>query len=89
MMHKSTEDGAWFAPKRYGYGSGLPIAWQGWLVIAAYVATLAGIGLLNQMGTGGSRTAAFVLFLLATGLFLVITARRTRGGWKWRSGKED
>ncbi len=22
-------DALWFAPKRYGYGAGLPIAWQG------------------------------------------------------------
>ena len=25
----------WFAPKRYGYGSGMPIAWQGWVLSAA------------------------------------------------------
>ena len=29
-----SDDGPeWFAPKRYGYGAGLPIAWQGWAVI--------------------------------------------------------
>jgi hypothetical protein len=22
----------WFAQKRYGFGAGLPIAWQGWLI---------------------------------------------------------
>ena len=33
---KMSDDGPeWFAPKRYGYGSGLPIAWQGWAVMAA------------------------------------------------------
>ena len=21
---------SWFAPKRYGYGAGAPISWQGW-----------------------------------------------------------
>lgn len=29
MFHKFLEDGDWFAPKRFGYGAGLPIAWQG------------------------------------------------------------
>ena len=24
------DDKPWFAPKRFGYGAGLPIAWQGW-----------------------------------------------------------
>ena len=28
-----SDDPEWFAAKRYGYGSGLPIAWQGWAVI--------------------------------------------------------
>ena len=26
----------WFAPKRYGYGSGLPISWQGWAVLLGF-----------------------------------------------------
>ena len=34
-------EGDWFAPKRFGYGAGLPIAWQGWVVMAAYFATVA------------------------------------------------
>ena len=28
----------WFAPKRYGYGAGLPISWQGWAVTVAFIA---------------------------------------------------
>ena len=28
----------WFAPKRYGYGSGLPISWQGWVLTLGFVA---------------------------------------------------
>lgn len=27
----------WFPAKRYGWGWGLPIAWQGWLTLAAFV----------------------------------------------------
>jgi hypothetical protein len=30
----------WFAPKRYGYGAGLPITWQGWAVTLAYVGVI-------------------------------------------------
>ena len=36
-MTPETHDTAWFAPKRYGYGSGLPIAWQGWALMIGYV----------------------------------------------------
>ena len=30
----------WFAPKRYGLGAGLPIAWQGWAVLAVFIAII-------------------------------------------------
>lgn len=92
MLHKLFDDTAWFAPKRYGYGSGLPVRREGWLLCAAYLMTLAGIGFLDrtgqQPGGGGLRAIAFTLFLLVTGLFCTITARHTRGGWKWRWGKD-
>jgi hypothetical protein len=32
----------WFPAKRYGWGWGLPVRWQGWLVFAAYAALLYG-----------------------------------------------
>lgn len=90
MLHRIKDDGAWFAPKRFGYGAGWPIAWQGWLVLAAYVAAMAGAALLASNGHGkGGRAAGFALMLMLTGLFMVIAARRTRGGWKWRRGGEE
>ena len=34
-----SDDGPeWFAPKRFGYGSGLPISWQGWAITVAFMA---------------------------------------------------
>jgi hypothetical protein len=30
----------WFPKKRYGWGWGLPVRWQGWLVFALYAALL-------------------------------------------------
>ncbi len=35
------DDKAWFTPKRYGYGAGLPVAWQGWALLAGVVGLLA------------------------------------------------
>lgn len=35
----------WFPAKRYGWGWGLPITWQGWVVLAAYVGLIA-VGVL-------------------------------------------
>ena len=35
------DDDAWFAPKRYGYGTSLPIAWQGWAILIGYILLIA------------------------------------------------
>jgi hypothetical protein len=76
----------WFAPKRYGYGSGLPIAWQGWAVLLGYVAILVALALtLHRNGPLQFVAAAIPL----TVVFAVVCARTTRGGWRWRWGEED
>ena len=74
---------AWFAPKRYGYGAGLPISWQGWLVCLVYavVVTLAAL-LLPQRTILG-----FVaIMIVASALLIFVCAKKTRGGWHWRWG---
>jgi hypothetical protein len=75
----------WFAPKRYGYGAGLPIAWQGWAVMAAFfvMAATAAIFFADRPLTFASILAP------ATIILMVITARTTRGGWRWRWGEDD
>ena len=85
-MHKLIDKGSWFAPKRYGFGAGLPIAWQGWALLGSYIGLLAGIGMMADSAAGGTRAAAFALFLIATATFIEIARRRTEGGWRWRWG---
>jgi len=75
----------WFAPKRYGYGSGLPISWQGWAVTIGFVASVAILVRLFQ--DEPIRLIASLAPVMAA--FLVICARTTRGGWRWRWGDED
>lgn len=79
----------WFAAKRYGYGAGLPISWQGWALTAAYFAIIAAVGWLDHQTDGRVRVIGFVLFVTATATFLSLVHRRTAGGWKWRWGKHD
>jgi hypothetical protein len=49
----------WFPAKRYGWGWGLPCAWQGWAVLLIFLALLGAGGLLL-------RTEAPMLFLAYT-----------------------
>lgn len=76
----------WFAPKRFGYGGGRPISWQGWAIVAVYVAIVAGAGRLLH-----DKPLAFAGVLVpATAVLMLIVAKTTRGGWHWRwSWKDD
>lgn len=82
-------DGMWFAPKRYGYGAGLPIAWQGWALLGGYIALVVLVGIMSESHLGAIRATAFALFIAATATVLSLTWKRTRGGWKWRWGSGD
>lgn len=76
-------DDAWFAQKRYGYGA-TPVRWQGWALVATYIAAMLGIG------SSGLPTDALIILLVATtAAFIVITLQKTRGGWRWRWGSRD
>ena len=76
----------WFAPKRYGYGAGLPLTWQAWLLCFVYCAavTLAAWFLLPRTAIGFT-----AIVIVATIAFLIVSASRTRGGWRWRWGDKD
>ena len=75
----------WFRPKAYGIGAGLPIAWQGWAVMAVYFAL---IGLAAYLFGDGSAAGASIV-LPATAVLIFIVMRTTRGGWRWRRGESD
>ena len=79
-MREDRNDGAWFAPKRLGYGAGLPIAWQGWALLVGHMAVmLSGVWLLQP------QPAAVMAWVFITALLpMPLYAAKTRGGWKWR-----
>jgi hypothetical protein len=75
----------WFAPKRYGFGAGLPIAWQGWVALGLFIALIAAASLLLAY----SWLAYVSAFVTLTLLFVLVAARTTKGGWRWRWGDDD
>jgi hypothetical protein len=77
----------WFAPKRYGYGAGLPISWQGWALTIAFLVVVIGIGATLEKQR--HPIVGISVIIPITVLFVVICARTTRGGWRWRWGEED
>ncbi|MEO6361272.1 MAG: hypothetical protein ABIO43_11990 [Sphingomicrobium sp.] len=75
----------WFEPTRYGYGSGMPIAWQGWALLIGYMALLLAASLILP----SSMLAYLAVVFTLTGLLLIVCARTTKGGWRWRWGDKD
>ena len=76
----------WFAPKRYGYGAGLPISWQGWAVTIGFLAVAVASAYCFAQRPPDRCSPILVPAIVA---LLVITARTTRGGWRWRWGEDD
>lgn len=80
MLHLFLDDRPWFRPKSRGYGTGLPIAWQGWVLMALHIALITGIATLLA-----ERPLMMTIFVILAGLApLPIYRARTEGGWKWR-----
>ncbi len=76
----------WFEQKRYGYGAGLPIAWQGWAVLGVYMLVVAIGCMLAVWDEEVGAIAAIALIVPATAALVYIAAMKTRGGWQWRWG---
>ena len=75
----------WFAQKRYGYGAGLPIAWQGWALLGLYMLVVGlAVWLLEPWPL-----AIVAILVPATLVLVLVSARTTRGGWRWRWGRRD
>ena len=71
----------WFRAKRYGWGWGLPIAWQGWVVLALYIGAITALGLRLMP----ARPQAFGLGTALASLVLVVVCalKGEPPGWRW------
>jgi O-antigen/teichoic acid export membrane protein len=89
MKPDERNEEAWFAAKRFGYGAGIPITWQGWVTLAVIVVLIVGFALVFPQTEGMTSVAALGLLLLGLVALIAISARKTRGGWRWRWGERD
>lgn len=82
MTQESTRK-YWFGPKAYGWGWGLPLTWQGWVVLLAYLVFMIVLPVVYPPTTdalayfGGVSVATTVLILICW---------RTGVPPKWRWG---
>jgi hypothetical protein len=83
-------DKPWFRPKRFGYGAGLPLCWQGWALMLSPVIVAVPLGFLSAQLWGATyRAPVTIISLLVLLLPVMLIARaKTEGGWRWRWGDD-
>jgi hypothetical protein len=78
----TTDKHIWFLAKRYGWGWGLPCAWQGWVAYALFVilVSLAAVVFLPHHDFG-AWTASLLTLCFALLITCLIKGERPR--WRW------
>jgi hypothetical protein len=73
----------WFPAKRYGWGWGFPIAWQGWAIFVAFLVLVAvGAAVIPKHSLAGFIAYAVVLSVLFAG---VCWWKGEPPRWRWGS----
>lgn len=72
---------AWFAAKRYGYGWGLPLRWQGWVTLLVYVAAI----ITAAFTVAERHRAGFIIFsiLLSAAFVGICYWKGEPAKWRW------
>ena len=75
----------WFPAKRYGWGWGPPVRWQGWVVLGLYLALVFG----GVYYFKGQRSVLGLLIYLGglTVVLMVVVALKGERPLSWRWGK--
>ena len=82
----SKDNDFWFPAKTFGWGWGLPVRWQGWLVLALYFLLLF-VGIQHFRGRQDSSETARLYVLALTAVLIGITyIKGEKPGW--RSGNK-
>jgi hypothetical protein len=72
----------WFPAKRHGWGWGLPLTWQGWLVLGTFVALIVANGLVFPPAKAPIAFIAGVVGL--SGLMVAVCwLKGEPPGWRW------
>ena len=79
----TTDKHIWFLAKRYGWGWGLPCAWQGWVAYALFagLVSLAAALFLHEHHLGAWIAS---LVILSSALFITCLLKGEKPRWRWR-----
>jgi hypothetical protein len=81
-----TEPRYWFPAKRYGWGWGLPITWQGWIVFLGFLGLVMAGAILIRPRTD---LAGFLIYIAVLSLLFACICWWKGEPARWRWGSED
>lgn len=70
----------WFRAKRYGWGWGLPLRWQGWIFLIFWISAIVGLGPVFYHDR--FYFAGFMVLMILLLLF-VCYSKGEPPGWRW------
>jgi hypothetical protein len=80
----SAKPAFWFPVKRYGWGWGLPVCWQGWVVLLAYFAlVVGGLRYFAAQRAPVSVVLAFCAVLTIALVAIVVVKGERPARWRW------
>jgi hypothetical protein len=81
-LKKENKD-IWFPAKKYGYGWGLPITWQGWIVFLSHL-LLVGVASFTLTDTPKEVALLITYILFLTVIFVFICIKKgEKAAWRW------
>ena len=72
----------WFPAKAYGWGWGLPVRWQGWIVLAVFLSLIV-VGSLTLLPRYGALVFYGYTIVLVTALLVVCWRTGEPPRWRW------
>jgi hypothetical protein len=86
---KQEDKDIWFPAKKYGYGWGLPITWQGWVVSLSYLLLIVG-GSFTLTDSPQSTMYFLIFTLILTILFVYICYKKgEKPKWRWGGNNQN
>jgi len=77
----------WFPSKKYGYGWGLPVTWQGWVVLLSYLLLI--VGGSFTLTDSPQKTILFIILALTLTIIFVCICYKKGEKPKWRWGAKN
>ena len=78
----------WFHAKSYGWGWGLPSAWQGWLSLAAFIIMISGLPFV--IDPNENMLLFIAAMVIVSGILIGICfAKGEPPSWRWGASKNE